>query len=69
MSYDDAMSRARDAALEAKKGLPAAQEAWYVCPHCGAHQSQEIAPLAICFLCQRSMLEPVRLSDETGGKE
>lgn len=58
MSYADAMSQARATALEAKKGLHAAPAAWYTCPHCGAHQSQEIAPLAICFLCQRSMLDP-----------
>ena len=62
------MRRARAAALEAKKGLPTAPAAWYTCPRCGAHQSQEIAPLAICFCCQRSMLEPVRLADETGGE-
>ena len=58
MTYADAMSRARTAALEAKKGLPAAPAAWYVCPYCGAHQSQEIAPLGLCFLCQRSMIDP-----------
>lgn len=51
MTYTEAMTKAREAALATKP------EPWWTCPHCGAHQSQEVAPLAICFLCQRSMLE------------